>query len=167
MRGRKISTRPRWLTAAVVGTITFLVVTVLSVNWDGGTRPAVKTATKTVQSNVATMKTGDEIDRGYRGYAITFEPGNPGPSAVSSGDRVDVIAAFPTSPDEAPRAITVVARALIVRVDKDQRTVTLAVTPSDAEKLAFAQTNGQIKLALCPLGPDTATAGRGATFEDM
>lgn len=88
------------------------------------------------------------LPEGRRALAVPAGPGIP-PLAV--GDRVDVLATYP--PETAAAAgveptFAVATAALVLATSEDS--VTVAVLPDEAPRLAFALTTGAITLALTP-----------------
>jgi pilus assembly protein CpaB len=84
---------------------------------------------------------------GTRGVAV---PRGPGGLALRTGDVVDVLATFATTPTEAPEPVEptfpVARGAVVVGVEDDA--VTLAVRPEEAARVAFALTAGTVALVL-------------------
>lgn len=78
---------------------------------------------------------------GTRAVAIPADEATP---PLRAGDTVDVIAVFATDAATEP-AFPVARAARVVAVDAD--TVTVAVTPAEANRVAFALTAGRVVLA--------------------
>lgn len=95
--------------------------------------------------------------KGLRGVAALLPPGaralaipvGPGTPPLERGDHVDVLASFePTDdPDAGPPTFPVAESAPVLATDTD-KTVTVAVSPEEAPRVAFAITHGAVTLAL-------------------
>jgi Flp pilus assembly protein CpaB len=97
---------------------------------------------------------------GTRALAVPAGPGGRPP--LQPGDRVDVLATFEHGEAEGARPTFAVASgALVVHVDDDDETVTVAVPAGDAPRLAFALTAASVTLALSAGPPPTPTAPPG------
>lgn len=166
-RGKKIGDSQPWLYPSLAGVITFLVLSVYAVGTDFISGRAAKSEASGVAAAEKQTIVANPVERGCRAYAIMIEADNPATSKINAADKIDIIVSFPAGQEGPARANTVVAGARVISVDSKNRSITVSVTPAEAEKLAFSQTNGQIRIALCPAGPDTAIAGRGATFESL
>lgn len=88
---------------------------------------------------------------------------------VKPGDRVDILGTFKSDVSSVDMTTTVLRNIEVLAVaqemdEKDRNkarvaaSVTLAVTPAEAEKLVLAEELGSLRLALCPL-PEAASAG--------
>lgn len=88
------------------------------------------------------------LPAGTRALAVPAGPGGRPP--LRPGDRVDVLATFErdTEPEGARPTFAVASGALVVAVDDDDETVTVAVPAADAPRLAFAVAAGSVTLAL-------------------
>jgi Flp pilus assembly protein CpaB len=86
------------------------------------------------------------VPPGHRALAIPVDPGG---LALNPGHRVDVLATFdaatPEAPDPEP-TFPVATDALVV--DAGDEAVTVAVTPTQAARVAFALARGTVTLAL-------------------
>ncbi|MGH9157160.1 MAG: Flp pilus assembly protein CpaB [Acidimicrobiales bacterium] len=85
------------------------------------------------------------LPEGMRALAVPVDTAAP---ALRRGHRVDVLATFDTVEPAAEPTIAVATGALVIDVDEDA--VTLAVSPSEAPRLAFAMARGIVTLALTP-----------------
>lgn len=103
---------------------------------------------------------------GVRGVAALLPPGTRavavpagGASApVGTGDLVDVLATFdPTSSDTGEPTFAVATAALVVDVAEERATV--AVSPEEARRVAFAVAHGVVTLAVTT--PTAAASGGG------
>ena len=95
---------------------------------------------------------------GVRGVAALVPPGHralavpvqPGALTLRAGHRVDVLATFdvadPAAEPAGPPTFAVATAALVVDVTDDA--VTVAVTPDEAPRVAFALARGTVTLAL-------------------
>lgn len=89
---------------------------------------------------------------GTRALAVPSGPGGRPPAAV--GDRVDVLATFadaasgPNGEPTGDPTVLVVASALVVAIDREADTVTIAVPAADVPAVAYAITAGVVTLAL-------------------
>jgi Flp pilus assembly protein CpaB len=165
--GKKIgSPRPLFF-PSVAGLITFVTLAVYATGFNAHTGLDKKKTTLGVAAPAKSAVVPNPVDKGYRAYAITVEADNPAISIINASDKIDVIVSFPANADDPARTDTVVAGARVISVDAKNRSAVLSVTPADAEKLAFSQTNGELRIALCPAGPDTAIAGQGATYDSL
>jgi Flp pilus assembly protein CpaB len=79
------------------------------------------------------------LPEGARALAVPVGPGTP---PVGRGDRVDVLATFDAQPTFA------VATGAAVLAVTDGKAVTVAVTPDEAPRVAFALAQGTVTLAL-------------------
>lgn len=90
------------------------------------------------------------LPRGMRAVAIPGGPGGRPPAAV--GDRVDILATFSEAASShaagGPPTVVVAARALVLALDTESDTVTVAVPPDDLPAVVFAITAGTVTLAL-------------------
>ncbi|MFP5377641.1 MAG: Flp pilus assembly protein CpaB [Acidimicrobiia bacterium] len=85
------------------------------------------------------------VPPGHRALAVPVDRGG---LSLRPGHRVDVLATFDVAGEEAAGAPTFpVARAALV-VDAGEETVTVAVTPDEAPRVAFALARGAVTLAL-------------------
>ena len=89
------------------------------------------------------------VPSGHRALAVPVEPGG---LALRQGHRVDVLATFEVAAGESPEGeagpptFPVAAGALVV--DVAEQAVTVAVTPAEAARVAFALARGTVTLAL-------------------
>jgi Flp pilus assembly protein CpaB len=103
---------------------------------------------------------GDVVPDGLRSMRIVIEGG----TRPTAGDHVDVFATFDPQVlgDGAEPTVTLAEAAEVVRVDDvassdahgNSTGVTLFVTPETAKRLAFAQSAGELALAIAP--PESA-----------
>ena len=80
---------------------------------------------------------------GAKALAVPVGPGTP---PLARGNRVDVLASFDT-PDGAEPTFPVAVAALVVDVEPD-KAVTVAVSPTEAPRVAFAIAKATVTLAL-------------------
>ncbi len=164
--GKKISSRPPWVYAVSAGMVTFIVIACLSAGTAGGNGPKQKS--KVAAIKYAVLSAGEKKpEKGCRGYAIRTSVDDATLDLTGEGNRIDVIASFAVGPDGAPMTRTVISGIRLLKYDAAKRIAVVEVTPSEAEILAFSEANGQIRLSVCPPGPDAAVPGQGATFEDI
>ncbi|MFA5867440.1 MAG: RcpC/CpaB family pilus assembly protein [Actinomycetota bacterium] len=164
--GKKIAARPPWVYAAAAGAITFLILAFLSTSTAGGSGSKQQSKVAGKKPVVATAEALSP-ERGRRGYAIRTSAEDATLELIGEGNRIDVIASFAAGPNGAPMTRTVISGIRLLRYDASKRIAVVEVSPSEAEKLAFSEANGQIRLSVCPPGPDAAVRGQGATFEDI
>ncbi len=100
---------------------------------------------------------------------------------VKPGDHVDILATFTDNKEVgAPTTITVLRDIRVVAVGKDigvdieetpgaamSKTVTVAVTPDEAEILTLVDENGDVRLSLRPPEERYAPLSYGTTMEDV
>ncbi|MCU1448459.1 MAG: Flp pilus assembly protein RcpC/CpaB, partial [Acidimicrobiales bacterium] len=90
-----------------------------------------------------------------RGVAALLPPGTRGitvtagatASRVERGDHVDVLATFDPAAAPGPEPTFPVAKGAVV-VDVREESVTIAVDPEEAKRVAFAVTHGAITLTV-------------------
>lgn len=100
---------------------------------------------------------------GLRAVSISIDRVKGVAGLVTPGDRVDVIAVPPRVGNETPRATAIIRGALVLAMgaetevaratpapDQNLTTVTLAVTPQQADLIALADVNTTLRLALRP-----------------
>lgn len=164
--GKKLSSRPTWLYALSAGLVTFIIVACVSTGAAGGGGSKEIPAAKVKVSKATTEET-IVPERGRRAYAVRTSSDDGTLELVHEGSRLDVIASFPAGPNGTPVTRTVIDGARLLRFDAGKRLAVMELTPAEAERLAFSEANGQIRLSVCPPGPDAAVRGKGATFEDI
>jgi len=100
---------------------------------------------------------------------------------VKTGDHVDILATFKDNDEVgAPTTITILRDVRVAAVGTDigtdidesggsgiSKTITLAVTPDEAEILALVSENGSIRLSLRPLDEKFAPQTLGVTIADV
>lgn len=90
------------------------------------------------------------LPRGMRAVAVPGGPGGRPPAGV--GDRVDILATFAeavsTHTEGRPPTVVVAARAMVLAVDSEADTVTVAVPPDELPAVVFAIASGTVTLAL-------------------
>jgi Flp pilus assembly protein CpaB len=82
------------------------------------------------------------VPPGRRALAV---PGGKGGLAVHRGNQVDVLATFDTAEEAGEPTIPVATNALVL--DVSEETVTVAVNPDEASKVALATARGTVTLA--------------------
>lgn len=108
------------------------------------------------------------IPRGMRAVTIPVNEVAGVGGFVKPGDRVDILGTFRSDVASVDMTTTVLRNIRVLAVaqqmdEKDRNkavvaaSVTLAVTPQDAEKLVLAGELGSLRLALCPM-PEAASA---------
>ena len=85
---------------------------------------------------------------GTRGVTV---PGGPAASRLSRGDVVDVLATFDPAAAQGHEPTFPVATAAVV-LDVTEQTVTVAVDPEEAKRVAYAVAKGSVSLALSSPG---------------
>jgi pilus assembly protein CpaB len=137
-----------------------------------------------------------QVPMGRRAYSLGLKGSKTAGGLIRPGNSVDVIAAFDIGSEGRGRrtTITVVQDAPVLAVDRrmvgtpvdkgdgekggmfgavrrpkaDELTVTLAVSPSDAQKLALAESAGSISLALRPFAdPEEVNAPAPTTISSI
>lgn len=137
-----------------------------------------------------------QVPMGRRAYSIGLERSKGAGGLVRPGDSVDVIAAFDIGGEGWARrtTLTVVQNAQVLAVGRqmartpvekeggkkgamfgavrrplaDDLIVTIAVSPSDAQKLALAESAGSVSLALRPFAePEEASLPAPTTISQM
>jgi Flp pilus assembly protein CpaB len=83
------------------------------------------------------------LPSGRKAIAVEVTGSTP---PLATGDRVDVMVTFPPEAAAAEPTVTVARRALVVHVGDDA--VTVAVSASEAPKVAYALATGVVALAL-------------------
>lgn len=83
---------------------------------------------------------------GMRAVAVPAGPAGRPPADV--GDRVDVVATIAGVGDAGTPTVVVAAGALVVAIDAESDSVTIAVTPEELPAVVFAITAGTVTLAL-------------------
>jgi Flp pilus assembly protein CpaB len=110
------------------------------------------------------------IPADLRAYSIALSRGSSQSADLRPGDRVDVL----STGGEPPRAVTILAGRLILSVGSEEAaddgasqgssagSLTLLVTPLEAELLAQAASTSEISVSLCPAlqGKGTSAAGK-------
>ncbi|MEO6121074.1 MAG: SAF domain-containing protein [Acidimicrobiales bacterium] len=92
---------------------------------------------------------------GMRAVAVPLDTAR---MELRSGYRVDVLATFDTAEPTAEPTVEVATAALVIDVDDDA--VTLAVTPTEAPRVAFALARAIVTLALTPSHEPRREQGR-------
>jgi pilus assembly protein CpaB len=109
------------------------------------------------------------IPADLRAYSIQLARASAGCSDLRPGDRVDVL----STNGDPPRTGTLLAGRLILSVGGNTAgeqegpevaapTITLLVSPAEAELLAQAACSGEISVSLCPNGTDGQPRGQGS-----
>lgn len=168
MRGRKIGVRRPGRYAAAAGLGVFMLLSFISLTGANGkqTVPDKKIA----KTNKAILPENRlTVARDERACGITLDDGNPLADVLEAGDKIDIIASFPSGSAGGPETRTVVAGARVVDIGHDKRAgvIIVSITPKDAEKLAYAQANGKLVVVLCPPGPNLTTGQSGVTYDDL
>ncbi|HEY8297720.1 MAG TPA: Flp pilus assembly protein CpaB [Candidatus Baltobacteraceae bacterium] len=102
------------------------------------------------------------LQPGMRAVSIAVDRVKGVSGLLEAGDRVDVIASVPKEPGAGPRAVTIIRGATVLAVgvtletaqatpspdEQNAATVTLGVTPSQADLLTVADNNTNLRLAL-------------------
>ena len=93
------------------------------------------------------------LPEGARALSVPVGPGTP---PLEVGDHVDVLASLEPSddPKAGPPTFAVALDAPVLAVGRDgEKSVTVAVSPEDAPRVAFAVTQGAVVLALTSPAP--------------
>lgn len=103
------------------------------------------------------------IPKGFEGLSIPLEGPQAAAGAISGGDRVRVMGAFPKGLNGNPVTVILVADALVLDVigqenaSEDpgaEQVVTLALKAADTPKVVFAKEEGSVWLSLLPPGEE-------------
>lgn len=104
------------------------------------------------------------IPPGMRAYTICLREGSSGSADLRPGDRVDVL----STTGDAPSTSTILSGKPVLSVGADASrdeggfsagqpaSLTLVVSPAEAELLAQAASTGEISVSLCPAAPADA-----------
>ncbi len=123
----------------------------------------------------------DYVPPGYRVVAVRVDAQATGGYLVKPGDRVDLIVHMKKNParniyEETTKTFLQNVKVFAVDnvyVQRDgkkvtaAKTVSLLLTPEEAEKVTFASQLGKIVLALRPPGDETQVVTRGVTVNEM
>ncbi|MFH1736494.1 MAG: hypothetical protein ABH838_01205 [Actinomycetota bacterium] len=166
-RGAKISDR-RWGRAVICGILTLAVLIVLAYQAQLGIEPARKTD-KAPGKIAAPTDIKEDPDKGERLCAIRLGDRCPVPPDIEPGDKVDIVGSFPPDASGDAYTKTIIRAAGVVDMSGSagQAILTIAVSPEEAEKLAFTAANGIVSITLCPAGPDTSTQSGGMTIDGL
>ena len=166
-RGAKIGDR-QWGRAVICGILTLAVLIVLAYQARLGTEP-FKTKDKTLGKIAAPSAIKEDPDKGERLCAIRLDDRCPVPPDIEPGDKVDIVGSFP--PDAAGDAYTktVIRAAGVVDMSGSagRAIMTIAVSPEEAEKLAFTAANGIVSINLCPAVPDISIQSGDMTIDGL
>ncbi|MDQ4148401.1 MAG: Flp pilus assembly protein CpaB [Actinomycetota bacterium] len=112
------------------------------------------------------------VPPGMRAYSLGAHSGVTIAMIPKPGDRVDVMATFPAEVLGEPTTATILSSARVASVNEGKKpagpvasqlgspeagakwSITLFVTPEEAERLAMAESLGRIAVVLAPLGDD-------------
>lgn len=129
------------------------------------TIPAGSVVTQSKIGKLDALALPRRLARGLRAVSISIDRVKGVSGLIEPGDRVDVIAVPPRVGNETPRATTILRGALVLAMgsaleaahatpapapDQNLTTVTLAVTPKQANLLALADVDTTLRLALRP-----------------
>ena len=128
------------------------------------TIPAGSTVTSSKVGQVSVFALPRRLTSGLRAVSISIDRVKGVSGLIEPGDRVDVIAVPPRVGNETPRATTILRGVLVLAMggqtesahatpapdNQNTTTVTLAVTPKQADLLALADVNTTLRLALRP-----------------
>ena len=128
------------------------------------TIPAGSTVTSSKVGQVSVLALPRRLTLGLRAVSISIDRVKGVSGLIEPGDRVDVIAVPPRVGNETPRATTILRGVLVLAMggqtesaratpspdNQNTTTVTLAVTPKQADLLALADVNTTLRLALRP-----------------
>lgn len=117
------------------------------------------------------------VPEGYRAVTLQYNPVMGVGNFIQPGDYVDVIGTYDEniSPTDADVSKVILQNVLVLAVgantgiDLEQKnatdiqTITLAVTPIEAEKLVFTEEKGSVRLMLRPLNEESKPATPGAS----
>ena len=116
-----------------------------------------------------------------RAVAINISEATAVAGMINPGDFVDVVAVFDVRVAGKDTAVTVLQNVEVLavgnRLEADDgatatakavaKTVTLAVTPEDAQQLALAEERGKLHLSLRPLGEKSLVPLRGTPLDSL
>lgn len=117
------------------------------------------------------------VPEGYRAITLQYNPVMGVGNFIQPGDYVDVIGTYneqvsPTDEDVSKiilQNVLVLAVGSNTGIDLEQKnandiqTITLAVTPNEAEKLVFSEERGSVRLMLRPLNEEDVSSTTGAS----
>ena len=126
--------------------------------------PAGSTITETKVGKPAEVGLTVQLKPGMRAVSIPVDKVKAVSGLLEPGDHVDVIAAVPRVPGKQPDAVTIIRGAIVLALNQHMETagatpdpdadnlvtVTLAVTPAQANLLTMADLNTTLRLALRP-----------------
>jgi pilus assembly protein CpaB len=118
------------------------------------------------------------VPEGLRGITIKVDDATRESGFVLPNSRVDVLVSMPRSPGSQEKVSKLILQDIVVLAAgqtvelRDNKpvtvtTVTLALAPGQAEKLALAQTEGKLMLAMRNLRDDKVVETRGATAASL
>jgi pilus assembly protein CpaB len=124
------------------------------------------------------------VPEGKRAVSVNINEQVNVSNLIRPGDFVDIIASFDREEDTAtmtvkPKTSRIVIQNIeVLAIGQDQaiseeklkdlpKTVTLAVSPSDAEKLVYVSDFAMIRFALRPIGDDKAAITGGVTRQNV
>lgn len=129
------------------------------------TIPAGSTITASKVATFNALALPRRLANGLRAVSISIDRVKGVSGLIQPGDRIDVIAVPPRVSNETPKATTILRGALVLAMGAEMETaratpppeapnnlttVTLAVTPQQADLLALADVNTTLRLALRP-----------------
>src|SRR5262245_60906875 len=139
---------------------------------------AVKTGDQLGQDDLVGAADGlpHMIPQGHRAYAIPVNPATAASGFILPGSHVDVISTV--SRGEQSFTQTILQNVLVLAVNQTAvvdgqttalpaSTVTVAVTPEDAQALSLAGSQSELKLSLRPIGESEIANTKRTTFTDV
>ncbi|MBC5828989.1 MAG: Flp pilus assembly protein CpaB [Candidatus Eremiobacteraeota bacterium] len=150
------------------------------------TIPANSTMTSSIVGRPQSLALPVRLRTGMRAMTIPVDMVKSVAGLIEAGDYVDVVAVPPRGPDAQPKAFTIMRDIEVLAVgsqlenaaatpapmaagsEGDPRTVTLQVSPRQAELLALADMNSTLRLALrSPQEPARSQRAEALVFDDQ
>ncbi|MBC5811681.1 MAG: Flp pilus assembly protein CpaB [Candidatus Eremiobacteraeota bacterium] len=143
--------------------------------------PSGSTITETKVGRPAEVGLTVRLKPGMRAVSISVDKVKAVSGLLQPGDRVDVIASIPKVPGSQPRAVTIIRGAIVLALNAQMETagatpspdsqnlttITLGVTPEQADLLMVADLNTTLRLALrSPQEPVRSMVTQALYFPD-
>lgn len=140
--------------------------------------PAGSTLTETKVGKPAAVGLTVQLKPGMRALSIPVDRVKAISGLLQPGDHVDVLAAVPKVPGSQPKAVTIIRGALVLAINSQMETsgatpdpdsanlltVTLGVTPEQADLLTMADLNTTLRLALRPANENVRSLAAEALY---
>lgn len=167
-KGKKISTGKNRRELAAKALLLLSVVCLVLYAVGEKEKPA-KSSSVSVATDRLISEDAPALDKNRRSLRMVLDETQNGAGAVIRGDRIDITASFPAGPDGQPLARTILRNALVLKTTNPggRQAITISVTPTEAELMAFAITNARVLVSVCPPGPCVTGPTSGVTFNDL